>query len=383
MNLKNIIIDKIKQSDTKQISFSQYMEMCLYTPNLGYYNNSSIKIGKDGDFTTACEISYLLGHCIANAISISTNLDEKQQKQQQIIFELGAGSGKLCVDIINSKKNKIAKYYILERSAFLRAQQQEYIKQNLNDISNINLVAWIDELTIPLLDKDKDKNINQNKLHITILGNELLDAIPIDLYTYNQLEQKIYSKNISLNNQDELIWCNVESNESSAMSIAQNILENDNPHFEYTIEIHEQTKALLNSLCDMLDKYNMPSQMIWLDYGYQDYEYYHPQRHMGTLMCYHKHKANSNPLINVGEQDITAHVNFSMVQNVLIKNGFLIDYYANQARFLFDHGILEELQNIQSTSNELDYISAAKQAQILLSEAEMGAIFKVLIINKN
>ncbi|MFM2344790.1 MAG: hypothetical protein RLZZ210_1402 [Pseudomonadota bacterium] len=347
INIHNLIHNRIKQNGS--ISFSEFMEMALYTPYYGYYSQENINIGAKGDFTTACEISPLFGQTVANAITCDS------------ILELGAGSGKLAGTIIKSINPK--KYYILERSAFLRNQQQQYLAS-----LNIHNVEWLDELP--------------KSFKGSIIGNEVLDAIPVDVWQYDYLNNKWQARYIKLSKDEELEWVNIDIN--NKINIPQEILEcgiNDDDiytynNIKYVTESHCRTNFLLNSLANM----HHSGQMIWIDYGFLTHEYFHPQRNMGTIMCYHQHKANTNPLINIGKQDISCHVNFSLVQDTLINKNYCIDYFDSQARFLIDYGILD-LLNKQLRSDQ--YLSIAKQAQVLLSEAEMGALFKVLVCSKS
>ncbi len=362
-NLSEYIAQKITQSNIKAISFSQFMEYSLYTPNLGYYSQSSINIGKQGDFTTAPEISPLFGQTVAQAITC------------EHILELGAGTGKLAAHIIKTIQPK--SYTILERSAFLRMQQQCYLAQH-----NIHNVVWLDELP--------------QTFNGCILGNEVLDAIGVDVWHYNYDTCKWYAKYVTISknskNSKNFEWINIDVNNiSTPINIPDSIKNIDvnidiYNHYQqqaYITESHTQAEQLLHTLCNIQNS----GQMIWIDYGYPAHIYYHPQRNMGTLMCYHKHGAHDNVFENIGLQDISAHVNFSLVQDILLKNRYEIDYFDTQTRFLLDYGILEQLQfwikNNQYSIGDKHYLQAASQVQLLLSDAEMGQIFKVCIASKS
>jgi SAM-dependent MidA family methyltransferase len=362
------IANKINQSNIHAIPFSQFMEYALYTPDLGYYSQSNIRIGSAGDFTTAPEISPLFGQTVAQAITCDT------------ILELGAGSGKLAAQIIHAIQPK--NYFILERSAFLRTQQQAYLQQN-----NIHNVIWLDELP--------------QQFNGCILGNEVLDAIAVDIWHYDYQAQKWYAKYVTCTtdnadnaddktNKTNFKWINIDIQKHiPAEYIPKVILDidisNDNAIHQnaaYITESHIQTEQLLTTLCNI----QHTGQMIWIDYGYPAHIYYHPQRNMGTLMCYHKHRGHDNAFINIGAQDISVHVNFSLVQDVLMQQSYNIDYFDTQARFLLDYGILDELNSWvaknEYTIGDKNYIKASSQIQTLLSDAEMGQIFKVCIASK-
>jgi SAM-dependent MidA family methyltransferase len=121
--------------------------------------------------------------------------------------------------------------------------------------------------------------------------------------------------------------------------------------------------------------------VLFIDYGFCSREYYHPQRNLGTLMCHYQHYAHSDPLINVGLQDITAHVNFTQIAQAGESYGITLAGYVNQAQFLINCGILELLQ--QFSPLDSSYMELAAAAQKLMSPAEMGELFKVIAFSKN
>ncbi|NCS62291.1 MAG: class I SAM-dependent methyltransferase, partial [Rhodoferax sp.] len=107
-----------------------------------------------------------------------------------------------------------------------------------------------------------------------------------------------------------------------------------------------------------------------LDYGFPEAEYYHPQRHMGTVMCHQAHQVDDDPLSRVGQKDITAHVNFTGVALAGNAAGLDVLGYCNQARFLMNCGFLEHLQAATQPVRVM--------AQKLIMEHEMGELFKVI-----
>jgi SAM-dependent MidA family methyltransferase len=120
--------------------------------------------------------------------------------------------------------------------------------------------------------------------------------------------------------------------------------------------------------------------MLCIDYGFPAHEYYHPDRSMGTLMCHYQHQAHPAPLIHVGEQDITAHVDFTHVAEAASAAGFDVAWFANQASFLLDNGILDQLSLI---TDSVSRFNANQQANQLLSPSEMGELFKVMVLTKD
>ncbi len=328
------------------IPFSQYMDLVLYTPNLGYYNQNGITIGKD--FTTAPEISPLFGATLAQAINFDS------------ILEIGAGNGTLCVQIMKALDSTIKNYFILERSSFLISLQKQCLIDCGIDISKI---TWLDCLP---------QNFNGS-----IIANEVLDALAVDVWAYD-FKQKIWQpRNVIWNDILQVFeWENSKSHSNISKELPSQIeyLEYFGADY-YVTESHNSHIYFLNSLCNCLNI----GEIILIDYGFLAHEYYHPNRYMGTLMCYYQHKAHYNPFVNICQQDISSHVNFSLVHDILEQNKFNIDYFANQANFLLDYGILALLNKHIEKDNYLQY---SNQVQKLISEAEMGSLFKVLIANK-
>ena len=133
-------------------------------------------------------------------------------------------------------------------------------------------------------------------------------------------------------------------------------------------EIHPQSEAWVRTLAESLHR----GAAILVDYGFPEAEYYHPQRSGGTLMCHRAHRADADPLADIGSKDITAHVNFSAIALAAQDAGFDVAGYATQARFLINCGLLELLQGAD--------VRTAAAAQKLLAEHEMGELFKVLML---
>ncbi len=146
----------------------------------------------------------------------------------------------------------------------------------------------------------------------------------------------------------------------------------------YLSEICLAARGLVHSLAACLQQ----GAMLWIDYGFGAREYYHPQRRNGTLMCHYRHHTHDNPFLFIGLQDITAHVNFTDIAECGIQAGLEFLGYTNQAFFLINCGITELLKQ---TSPEAirDYAPLSAQLQQLTSPAEMGELFKVIVLGKN
>ncbi|NOQ94635.1 MAG: SAM-dependent methyltransferase [Methylophaga sp.] len=353
--LLTLIKQKIVESGGK-ISFSDYMQYCLFSPGLGYYSAGSHKIGKQGDFTTAPEISSLFSRTLAQHINAVF-----EQTKQSNILEFGAGSGKMAIDILTELQSQSSlpdHYYIIEASADLRYRQEESIRSEIPDI--LDRVVWLDSLP-------------ENFIGV-ILANEVCDAMPVHCLTFNQ--GQVTERYIETIN-SELQWCEGELSQPYLSSHTDDIqkLIGD---ISYTTEVNLAAEAWLASLADSLEQ----GAIFIIDYGHPQASYYHPQRDKGTLMCYYQHQGHDNPLILQGIQDITAHVNFTALAQTAIDNELDVEGFQSQADFLLAGGITE-LAPTGDNANELSHFHYASEIKQLTLPSEMGENFKVLTLSKN
>ncbi len=350
LKLKEIISTKIAK--TGPISFSDFMNDCLYYPNLGYYKNGLTIFGKDGDFVTAPEISSLFGYCIANQCQdiLSCLTGEKT------ILEFGAGSGKLAADIITQLtklKCLPTQYLIIEPSAILQKRQQQYLQhRHPNYFENIH---WLNSLP-----KEKITGI--------IIANEVLDAMPVNIFEYNDDFREIH---VDIQDNNFIFTSVPMTNPLLREELNNKDLTFPNP---YRSEINLHINGWVKSLSGCLEK----GAALLIDYGYPEKEYYHPDRNQGTLMCHYCQRSHSNPLILPGIQDITAHVDFTAIANAAVENEFHIAGYCTQEAFLMSCGILEENNNL---SSEEQY-QRAQEIKYLTLPSEMGELFKVIALTK-
>jgi SAM-dependent MidA family methyltransferase len=355
--LANLIQQKIEQAGG-WIPFSEFMHMALYTPSLGYYNGGATKFGHAGDFVTAPEISPLFAKTLARQAA-QVLLETKGN-----ILELGAGTGKLAADLLLESQvldALPAQYFILEVSDHLRQIQRETLQKKLPD-DLFKRVVWL-------------QNLPQNFVGL-IFANEVLDALPVNLLV--KKNDAWLERGVAFDN--DFIWRDTPLSEHNLVRhLPQEMLK----HMAdgYLTEVSGAAPGLLQ-----LITYSLKQGVILLiDYGFGATEYYHPQRNAGTLMCHYQHYAHTNPLINVGLQDITAHVNFSQIAHIAMPcepTSMRLAGYVNQAHFLINCGILDILSETSPTDMAV-YAPLAAAAQKLLSPAEMGDLFKVIALSKN
>ncbi|NOT15787.1 MAG: class I SAM-dependent methyltransferase [Methylotenera sp.] len=334
------------------ISFADFMHMALYTPNLGYYSGGAKKFGMGGDFVTAPEISPLFAQTLANQAA------QVLLETQGNILELGAGTGKLAADLLlrlQEIKQLPAQYFILEVSAHLRQVQQENL-QKLLPAYLFKRIAWLERLPSNFVG--------------LMLGNEVLDAIPVHLIYHSN--QVLCERGVAFDHgfvwQDQAIPAGQFFDEISAYALPS----------DYLTEVCPAAAGLIHSLAQALQR----GVILMLDYGFSAREYYHPQRNQGTLMCHYQHYAHTDPLIYVGLQDMTAHVNFTQIALAGEAHGIRLAGYASQAQFLMNCGILDVMSQV-SPHDMAQYAPLAAAAQKLLSPAEMGDLFKAIALSKN
>nr|WP_294840718.1 SAM-dependent methyltransferase [uncultured Methylotenera sp.] len=349
-----LIQHKISQNDG-WLSFADYMQMALYTPGLGYYSGGAKKFGMGGDFVTAPEISPLFAQAMANQVA------EVLLETQGDVLELGAGSGRLAVDLLLELQalNQLpSHYFILEVSAYLRQVQRETIQQNLPS-ELAERVVWLDSLPVDFVG--------------VMLGNEVLDAVPVHLLykPASAASQTLCERGVAFNG--EFYWQDQPLSAGKLLDLAGTY---DLPD-DYLTEISPAAIGLVTSLADALKH----GAIIMVDYGFAAREYYHPQRNLGTLMCHYQHYAHVDPLVYVGLQDITAHVDFSSVANAGERSGLTLMGFCSQAQFLMNCGILDIMSQV-SPHDMASYAPLAAAAQKLLSPAEMGDLFKVIALGR-
>ena len=351
------LIQKTINAQKGWISFAEFMHLALYAPGLGYYSAGSQKFGDSktggGDFVTAPQISPLFAQTLSNQIAQVLNITHGN------ILELGAGTGKLAADILLTLAeldSVPAKYFILEVSDHLRQVQLETLQNKLPQ-NLVQRVEWLTELP---------SNFNG-----VIIGNEVLDAIPVHMV--NVKNDGIYERGIVIED-GEFVWQDKILSEPSMLGAVSKLHLPEG----YVTEVCPAASGLIASLAHSLQQ----GIILMIDYGFAAREYYHPQRNQGTLMCHYQHYAHSEPLINIGLQDITAHVDFTSIAHAGVNHGLALSGFCSQAQFLMNCGILELMSQV-SPHDMARYAPLAAAAQKLLSPAEMGDLFKVIAFSKS
>ena len=315
------------------ISFARYMELVLHEPGVGYYAGPARKFGAQGDFVTAPELGSLFGRTLARQLQ---HLPFRQ------VLELGAGSGALAEVLLGQAD---LDYAILETSPHLHARQRARLGAR---------ARWLERLP--------------ERIRGVVIANEVVDAIPVHAVAWRPAG--IMERGVAF--EDKLQW----EDRPASHELLEKATVIDVP-VPYESEIGLIAQAWMRALAERLDE----GVVFIIDYGFPRHEYYHPERATGTLMCHYRHQAHADPFAHPGEQDVTAHVDFTALADAAVQAGLEVLGYANQAQFLVNCGITDVLGEA-NIDNALRYAPLAAEAQKLLSPAEMGELFKVLAVGR-
>ena len=336
------------------IGFDSFMEQALYAPGMGYYSRGATVFGvmpqglrdaagdmkgAGSDFVTAPEMTQLFGQALARQVAQALQVTGTDE-----IWEFGAGTGALALQILDALDAlgvPLRRYTIVDLSQPLKQRQQQMLK------AHATRVHWVSSLPA--------------RMRGVVVGNEVLDAMPV----------KILARVGGVWHERGVVW-DAAADGFAWQDRATELRPPDEVRGEhdYVTEIHPQGEAFVRTLADRLEA----GAIFLLDYGFPEHEYYHEQRHMGTVMCHHAHRADSNPLVLVGQKDITAHVNFTGIAVAAQDAGLEVLGYTSQAHFLMNCGLVDGMQ----AASLADRVAAQK----LILEHEMGEFFKVIGLTK-
>ena len=342
------------------IPFSKYMEMALYEPGMGYYSAGAHKLGAGGDFTTAPELSPLFGAAIVETLLPILEGLQAQGLPTQIL-EFGAGTGKLAESILSRLHDlgfSLDRYDIIEISPDLAQRQEERIKKLLAQLDLSTEYTWLSSLP--------------NNFKGIILANEVIDAIPCDVIIFHH--GFWYQQGVAVID-GKLAWSKGRPVEQSLLPEA---LVTGNFSEGYVTELHAPANAWMRQVANHLDI----GLFLTFDYGFPESEYYHAQRLEGTLMAHHRHHAIQDPFHLPGLCDLTTHVDWSQIARSALEEQVDDVYLSNQASYLLDAGIGDIALEIGDPSNPETFLPISNSLQKLLSEAEMGELFKVFAFSK-
>ena len=363
------------QKQSGWIPFSEWMHHVLYAPGLGYYAAGSVKLAEatlaaqlrpsksnststsnsnlrgaiSGDFVTAPQLTPLFGYTLARQV-----LEVLLRADSTDILEFGAGSGALAHSVLSALDSQgfTANYFILEVSADLKLRQQQLLAPWGNR------VVWLER--------------TPSQFTGCILANEVLDAMPVELFTWSEHEDHVLQRGVVSSKEG------FGYEDRMAPPALEQAVRARMPYLPgYRSEINLQAEAWVRDLATWLTK----GAALLIDYGFPRHEFFHPQRQRGTLMCHIQHRAHDDVFLAPGLQDITAHVDFTAIADIAFASGLEVLGYTSQSRFLLNSGLPELLKKLDQTDAKA-LAQTHGAVQKLLSEAEMGELFKVMALSR-
>ncbi|WP_107666720.1 class I SAM-dependent methyltransferase [Cyanothece sp. BG0011] len=359
-----IIIDTIENSPNQRITFADYMNLVLYHPEQGYYSSGKVNIGSEGDFFTASSLGSDFGELLAEQFKEMSEFLTYSDSFN--LIEVGAGTGNLAADILTYLKEKHSNFYHQVHYIIIE-ESQALIKEQQNKLKDFDKITWKSWQDIP-----------KNSITGCIFSNELIDAFPVHKVT----KQNKQLKEIYVTWQDNQLKEIAEEISTPQLLDYFKLIDiditKDNYPENYRTEVN--LKAL-DWLKIVSEKLNI-GYVLTIDYGYDASKYYHAQRYQGTLNCYYKHRHHHNPYVNLGEQDMTAHVDFTALE----KQGNLLGLetvgLTQQGLFLMALGLGDRLAALSNGHYSLPQILQRRDAlHQLINPTGLGG-FKVLIQSK-
>lgn len=335
------------------MSFARYMELALHCPGLGYYGGGSRKFGvstEGGDFVTAPEITPLFGQALARQVAQIT------AASAPMVLEVGAGSGRLAADLLTALSAggaTPAQYLILELSGELRARQRDALAEAVPEL--LDRVVWLDNLP--------------ERFSGCVLGNELLDAMPVHAVAWR--DDGLKERGVTLDN-GRFAW-----SERPAADFLLGAAAEIPVRAPYASELGLVAAGWTAEWGERLAK----GALLLIDYGLPRHEYYHPGRDGGTLRCHYRHRSHDDPFWWPGLSDITAHVDFTAIAEAGHGAGLDVLGYTSQASFLINCG-LGDLVAARHEASEASGLRASSATQMLISPNEMGELFKVIALGR-
>ncbi len=349
MSLREIIIQRIEKEGP--LSFRDFMDMCLYYPQLGYYQSAREKLGKHGDYFTGPTLSPAFGAMIGKQLEEMWRLLGENEFS---VVEYGAGTGALCTDILSFLKKNARmydglKYFILEKSGSMREEARKHIKEPN--------VIWCDGWQ------------DLPEINGCVLANEVVDNFPV-----HQVLMKDEMMELYVDYKNDFVESFIPAD-----GVLRNYMEELKVKLPngFRTEINLEANKWIQKITGNLKK----GYVITIDYGFPSSELYQDYRRLGTLMCYNKHRVNDKPYLNIGEQDITSHVNFSALCLWGVKSGLEFAGFRDQAGFLYALGIKEYLSGLRKADGKnINDLMRYFTRQALLED--LGAKLKVLVLQK-
>ena len=344
INLIKVIADRIDNCPQQRITFADYMTSVLYHPQHGYYASNAERISESGDFLTSPHLADDFGEMLA--IQLYQIWQILGEPQLFSIVEMGAGQGLLAAQILDYASRvypdffQSIDYIIIETApAMIIAQQSKLI-----DLP----VRWCEWTEI------SDRSIVG-----CFLSNELIDAFGVHQVVV--VEDKLKEVYITIGDEERVF--NETIDELSTAKLNEywqlnqiNLLSGKYPD-GYRTEVNLAALEWLEQVFKKLQR----GYIISIDYGYTADRYYNPMRTQGTLQCYYQHAHHHDPYINIGNQDLTAHVDFTALQNQGELLGLQTVGFIQQGMFLMALGLGERIATISSSGGDIQSLLRRRQ----------------------
>ena len=358
LTLREIIVDEIRRSGP--IPFSRYMELCLYHPEFGYYSRPVEQFGKGGDFYTSSDVHAVFGRLLARQFEEMWRLLGAPERID--LMELGPGRGLFALDVLDCCAKQFPefaralRYGLVEQSVTLRTRLQE----RLNDRISGGTAFIYDRL---------DEATSQAGNCVILFANEFFDALPVAIVDARGVVRVSESEGTL---REEFVAPSTEELE---------FLDRYGVHpvGNGRIEVSLGSVTWMKGIGAAFE--GRRGFVVVVDYGYTR-EQQLAGRHLDTLMTYHKHRAGSSPYEAPGEQDITAHVNFTALESVATDSGLEVVALVTQSQFLLGIGEESQFQDaFEGCRLPQERAKVALQLKHLISPDGMGEVFQVLILS--
>lgn len=363
-NLLSLAIQReIEQSPNRIIPFARFMELALYHPELGYYTSTRKKVGKEGDFYTSATVHPVFAETLADAVC---RWWEELKADHPALIELGGGTGYMVKHMLERIKADRPDFYermqviLVEASPF----HQELQAESIAGFSGRKVwYASIEEAAAC------------ERVEGVVVSNEYFDAFPVHMLTrdkdgWHEMGVAIRDSQFT----EERMPCLTD--EVAAYLQEENLQVRSGMRLEVNLGM----KQAINQIAKLLKK----GYVLTIDYGDLQEELYHPSRNRGTLMCYYRHQAHENPFIHIGEQDMTAHVNFSALMKWGEEAGLTTVSFQRQDEFLIQQGILYKAQSHNDSDPFTSQaIKRNRAIQQLILPGGMGGVFRFLVQKKS
>ncbi|MEG4840086.1 class I SAM-dependent methyltransferase [Microcoleus sp. B9-D4] len=385
-----LICERIAATPQQRITFAEYMHLALYHPQHGYYNSDRQSIGKQGDFITSSHWGADFAEVLAQQFVEMWEI--LGQPQNFAIVEMGAGRGTFAENVLQYLQIKypdlfhILEYIIIELSPVLQAEQ----RQTLADIKCVKWCNW-------------DEIVN-NSIVGCFFSNELVDALPVHQFILEegQFKEIYVAAETPQNEQEEINFVEVVGEVSTPkigeyLDLVSINLSASAYGDGYRSEVNLAALDWMSTVAQKLQR----GYLLTIDYGYPAHRYYNPRRREGTLQCYYRHRYHNNTYINVGRQDLTAHVNFTALERQGELCGLDVVGFTQQALFLMALGLGDRIASLSTNDAEvLDVATFLRRREALhqlidpmglggfgvlvqckgLKEEEKGRILKGLMV---